>query len=97
MKLVFRPYVERELDEAANWYEEQQSGLREKFLNAVGETLSRIEEYPRSFPAVHLDIRRAAVRRFPYGVFYTLIEGEAHVLAIVHDARHPSVWRRRRR
>lgn len=97
MKLVFRPHVERELDTAANWYEEQQPGLRERFLYEVGETLSRIEENPRSFPVVHLDIRRAAVRRFPYGVFYSLIQGDAHVLAVVHDARHPSVWRRRRR
>lgn len=96
MKLVFRPYVERELDEAANWYEEHQPGLRQKFLDAVGEAFARIEENPRSFPEVHFDIRRAAVQRFPYGIFYTLIQGEVHVLAIVHDARHPSVWRGRR-
>jgi hypothetical protein len=43
MKLVFRRYVERELDRDAGWYEERQPGLREDFLEEVGATLSRIQ------------------------------------------------------
>lgn len=96
MKLVLRPFVERDLDEAASWYEERQPGLRETFLEAVESTLSRIRENPGLYPTVHLEIRRAPLRRFPYGVFFTLIGDEIHVLAVAHDARHPSVWRRRR-
>lgn len=96
MKLVLRPFVERDLDEGASWYEERQPGLRETFLEAVEDTLACIRENPRLYPAVHLDIRRAPLWRFPYGVFFTLIRDEVHVLAVVHDARHPSVWRRRR-
>jgi toxin ParE1/3/4 len=96
MKLVFRPYVEREIDEAANWYEERQTGLRDRFLGAVEEALSKVEKNPRPYPTVHLDIRRASLGRFPYGVYYALLEDEIHVLAVVHDARHPSVWRWRR-
>lgn len=34
--------------------------------------------------------------RFPYCVYYAIIERAIHVLAVVHDARHPSVWKRRR-
>lgn len=96
MKLVLRPYVERDLGRDAAWYEERQQGLREDFLDEVGATLSRIQGNPRLYPIVHLDIHRAPVRRYPYGVFYALIGDEIHVLAVVHDARHPSVWRRRR-
>jgi plasmid stabilization system protein ParE len=96
MRLVLRPFVERDLDEAAGWYEERQSGLRDSFIEDVEEILSRIEENPGLYQVVHLDIRRAPLRDFPYGVYYTLIKAEIHVLAVVHDARHPSVWRRRR-
>ena len=96
MKLVFRRYVERELERAASWYEERRHELRADFLEEVGTTLSRIQGNPRLYPLVHMDIHRAPVRRFPYGVFYTLIGDEIHVLAVVHDARHPSVWRLRR-
>jgi plasmid stabilization system protein ParE len=31
-----------------------------------------------------------------YGVYYARIKDEIHILAVVHDARHPSVWRQRR-
>lgn len=96
MNLVLRPYVERDLHEAGSWYEERRPGLRQAFLGAVETALSRIAENPQLYPAAHLDIRRAALQRFPYGVYYALIGNEIHVLAVVHDARHPSVWRRRR-
>lgn len=96
MKLVLRPPVERDLDEASTWYEERRPGLKKDFLGAVESALFRIEETPRLYPAIHLDIRRAPLDRFPYGVYYTLMQDEIHVLAVVHDARHPSVWRRRR-
>ncbi|HYX25575.1 MAG TPA: type II toxin-antitoxin system RelE/ParE family toxin [Thermoanaerobaculia bacterium] len=96
MSLILRAAVERDLDEAASWYEERQPGLREAFLEVVEDTLKRIEENPRLYPVLRLDIRRASLRRFPYGIYYALIEGDIHVLAVVHDARHPSVWYRRR-
>lgn len=96
MRIVLRPYVERELDKSAIWYEERQSGLRERFLVEVEAAFSRIQEDPRIYPLAHLDIRRAPLRRFPFGVFYTLIKDEIHILGVVHDARHPAVWRRRR-
>ena len=96
MRLVLRPFVEHEIDEAASWYEERQPGLREAFLESIDGTLSRLQENPLLYPVAHLDIRRAPLRRFPYGVYYLLIEEEIHVIAVVHDARHPLVWRRRR-
>jgi plasmid stabilization system protein ParE len=96
MKLVLRSYAERELNESATWYERRQPGLREQFLESVEDTLSHIEENPQLYPVVHLDIRRAPLQRFPFGVYYALIGSKIQVLAVVHDARHPSVWQRRR-
>lgn len=96
MRLVLRPPVERELAEAARWYEERQPGLREQFIGAAEEAFSRIAGNPQLYPVVLRDIHRAPLRRFPYGVYYALIGDDIHVIAVVHDARHPSVWRRRR-
>lgn len=96
MRLVLRSFIERDLDEATRWYGERQPGLEESFLEDIEHTLSRIEENPSLYQVVHRDIRRAPLRRFPHGVYYARIGDEIHVLAIVHDARHPSVWRRRR-
>jgi len=41
---------------------------------------------------VHGEVRRALVRRFPYGVFY-VVEGQALlVLAVAHVRRQPAYW-----
>ncbi|MFL6259772.1 MAG: hypothetical protein ACJ76Y_08685 [Thermoanaerobaculia bacterium] len=48
MRLVLRPLVERDLDEATNWYEDRQPGLRERFLEDFEAVLARIEENPGS-------------------------------------------------
>jgi len=44
---------------------------------------------------VHKQVRRALLRRFPYGIFY-LVEGDAiPVLACFHGKRDPKVVRQR--
>lgn len=96
MKLTLRPRVQRDLEEAGRWYEARQPGLQDRFLGEIESVLSRIQENPQAYPLIHLDLRRAPLRRFPYGVYYALIEDVIQVVAVVHDARHPSVWRHRR-
>ena len=67
--LVFRPEVREELNEAYSWYEGQQKGLGDEFLDCVDEMLNRICQMPESYPVVYHDVRRAVVQRFPYYVF----------------------------
>lgn len=96
MKLRLRPYVEPEVLKEARWYERRQTGLGRDFVEAVQNAFRRIEENPHLYQEVHLDIRRAPLERFPFGVYFILSTNEIQVLAVVHDARHPSVWRARR-
>ena len=39
--------------------------------------------------AAHGRVRRARLRRFPYGVYYTIREGFIDVLAVCHGRRRP--------
>lgn len=96
MRRIVRPYLPAELGEVVDWYNERSPGLGERFFEEVEKALARIDETPYLYRTVHLDIRRAPVERFPYGVYYAVIDDTVHVLAVVHDARHPSVWKRRR-
>ncbi len=96
MRRVFRPNVAAELGEAADWYDDQSPALGRAFLGELESALERIDENPYSYRAVHLSIRRAPLHRFPYGVYFAIIDDAIHVLAVVHDARHPSIWKRRR-
>jgi plasmid stabilization system protein ParE len=96
VSLVVRPAAAADLDEAFLWYEAQRDGLGEEFLNAVTRIMSGLAESPRQYPVVYRDTRRALVRRFPYSVFYRVLESDVVVVACFHGSRDPETWRGRR-
>lgn len=94
-RLIFRPAAEAELAEAFHWYEARRTGLGFDLLRAVEARLAAVQENPVAFPVVHQRIRRALVRRFPYGIYYTVEADAIVVLAVFHAKRNPKHWKRR--
>jgi len=88
--------AEVEALEAAKWYENRSQGLGRAFLDLVEQTLEDVATRPRQFPRVYGDIRRALLKRFPFGVFFRLGGDRIRVLAVMHLSRNPQRWRRRR-
>jgi plasmid stabilization system protein ParE len=95
LALHFHPRVRTEMDEAYAWYESQRAGRGEDFLAAVREALDQIQEYPEMHPTVHRDIRRILIRRFPYGVYFTVGASHIWVIAVYHGKRDPAGWKSR--
>ncbi|MCP4658590.1 MAG: type II toxin-antitoxin system RelE/ParE family toxin [bacterium] len=99
MKRSLTPEAEDELTEAALWYENRRKGLGIEFLEEAERVFQRIEENPRLYQVVHLDIRRANLRRFPYSVYYVVHQVHQDivgVLAVHHNSRDPRRWKWRR-
>ncbi|MBI4305299.1 MAG: type II toxin-antitoxin system RelE/ParE family toxin [Chloroflexi bacterium] len=95
-RVVVRPAAAADILEAHEWYEKQSAGLGEQLLVALTDTLARIVEHPEAFPVLYRSTRRALVpHRFPYGIFYRLVDDAIVVVAIMHASRDPSAWRRR--
>lgn len=92
---VWRASASAEAATAAAWYERRRAGLGSEFLVAVDDALARIAERPHAFRVVTPRIRRARLRRFPYGVFFTLREDRVEVLAVYHARRNPRSFRDR--
>ena len=89
------PPAEDDISDAFRWYEDKASGLGSEFMRALDACLSGIQRYPKSGSPVHKEVRRALLRRFPYGVFY-LLEGETIiVIACFHASRDPKEWQKR--
>lgn len=95
MTVRLRPEAEADVSDAARWYEAQRSRLGSEFLDEVLRTLSSISEHPDLYPRVSGDVRRAVIRRFPFGVFYVMDESEVVVLAVMHGRRAPARWKSR--
>jgi toxin ParE1/3/4 len=89
--LLVRGQAKRDLRQAAKWYEKRLIGLGREFVSEVETVIARIEENPLLYQPIHRDVRRAVVRRFPYGVFYRIDQDEVIVFAIVHLNRDVSL------
>ncbi len=89
--------AERELNEAAEWYEHQQDGLAAEFVIEIDHAVGRILGGPETFSFYEGEIRCCPVRRFPYVVLYRPRLMTVEIIAIMHHSRRPGYWRRRLR
>lgn len=76
------------------WYEDQRPGLGVEFLGAVGAALVRVGATPEEFAtwSNNRRFRRALVSRFPYALFFQIVDDEAVVVAVAHTSRRPGYW-----
>lgn len=95
MKLVFRLAAAADIEETYRWYEKRRASLDQEYLESVQGILNSVLDDPKAYPVVHRDTRRALLRRFPYGLFYRLFEGQSVVVACLHAKRDPRQWRTR--
>jgi plasmid stabilization system protein ParE len=91
----FLEIAEVELDPAIHWYGTQAPGLDNAFLIAVLSAADRIARFPDAWHPLGEGIRRCRLSRFPYGLIYTLDNGDILVLAVAHLHRPPDYWRDR--
>lgn len=92
---IFRPAAAADVEDAYRWYEAQQPGLGEEFLAAVRAILESMVANPERVPVVHRQTRRALLRRFPYGLYYRIVDDQIVVLACMHGRRNPRRWQSR--
>jgi len=88
------PAARVELIEAQDWYERAAPGLGRRFRE-VAFQVDRIAAHPKRFPEIMADVRRARLRRFPYGLFFRQLEDAIYAVACFHASRDPLVWQSR--
>jgi len=90
-----REEADRDLTDAASWYEQHKLRLGHEFLDDALSVFDRISEQPLSYPVVHRNTRRALMNRFPFGIYFVVEQSEIIVLAVIHGSRHPRRWKDR--
>jgi plasmid stabilization system protein ParE len=93
--VVFLPAARWEMFDARDWYNERDAGLGDRFIDEIERAASRIASAPRQFPIIFEDIRRARCKRFPYALFFRMVEETAYVMACFHSSRNPREWQNR--
>ena len=93
--LLIRPEAELDIQDAYQYYEEGEQGLGSEFVRAIDACFSQIGRNPLAYPLVHRQIRRALIRKFPYGIFYIVENSKIIVIACFHSKRDPKRWQDR--
>lgn len=90
LREVITPEAGIDIAEAKGWYDLQDSGVGEKFYFAfryrLEETL-KMPLLPRAWG--RRKIRKVKIPKYPYAIYYEIIDEELRVLGVVHGARDP--------
>jgi toxin ParE1/3/4 len=86
----------RDIQEAINYYDEQQSGLGRKFENELNKHLLTLEKNP-FFHVRYDDVHCLPLKKFPFMVHFTIDEenNRVTVRAVLHTSRDPQIWKKR--
>jgi toxin ParE1/3/4 len=87
----FRARAQRDVLDAALWYESHRTDLGAQFVLDVDVAVERIIENPNQFPIYEAPARRVLLSRFPYAVYYQT--APLVVLRVLHLRRHPDAWK----
>ena len=91
MRAILTLAARRDIEAAAEWYENQREGLGLEFTDRVLEAIEAIERNPFGYAKVIGDARRAVLAQFPYALWFK-IEKDAIVIACLHHKRDTG-WR----
>lgn len=89
LALIIRPRAERDLAEAGLWYESRSTGTGSYFLRCVDAAMSLVIRHAEVGPIQFGPFRRVLVRRFPFGVLYTVEVSSIIVHGVFHLSRDP--------
>jgi plasmid stabilization system protein ParE len=97
MNYRFVEEAQAEFLAAARYYNQQVSGLGDSFVEEVDLGIQAILAGPIVWRAVEDDVRRYLIKRFPYGIYYTIENDSVVVWAVKHLHRNPDYWQHRRK
>jgi len=95
MQIKFLEIAQIELDDAVSYYNREMSGLGDRFLTEIVNTLDRIGKFPHAWQPCSKRTRRCRLRLFPYGIIYQIIDHEILVTAVANLHRKPEYWQSR--
>lgn len=92
MNLIFSVVAEKEIQNAADYYESQEPGLGSRFVNELDRATAFILQFPNAWTRISRRSRRCCLRYFPYNVIYSVQGDTITVVTVVHQSRDPEKW-----
>jgi plasmid stabilization system protein ParE len=95
MRYIFHSGALAEYEDAAGYYKNISRELAISFVDSVEKGIERILESPNTWPTVEEDVHRHLIKRFPFGIYYTIEGDYILIVAVMHMSRRPGYWKKR--
>lgn len=97
MTIHYHWMARREILEATEYYAAIRPSLGVDFAECLESAIERVARDPLQFELVRQDLRRCPVERFPYSVYFRVLDAESiQVVVVKHHSRRPGLGMRRR-
>jgi len=94
MNYYFHPEALQEYTDAAQYYANISRSLANAFIAQIENGIKQILLYPQAWQPMENDVRRCLVKRFPFGIYYTVEEDNSIIIqAVMHLSREPGYWK----
>ncbi|TRX61419.1 type II toxin-antitoxin system RelE/ParE family toxin [Fulvivirga sp. M361] len=94
--IIIEPAALQDIQQAIDYYDEQQVGLGERFEAALNKHLVSLEENP-FFQIRYDDVHCQPLKKYPYMIHFTINEENktATIQAVFHTSLDPGKWKDR--
>ena len=92
MRISIHKRARQDIGDAARYYNMVRRGWGRLFSVRVRESFASIRNFPSASREVEQGVRVAALKQFPFKVFYRPTADFIEVIAVVHSSRDPDTW-----
>lgn len=82
--------IEEQLSEITLWYDDQQPGLGDFFLEKFDDAIKYISNFPEAVQIKRKKYRVAKIDNFPYVIVFESKKLIVEVYSLTHTSRHPN-------
>ena len=94
-KILIKPIVFVDAEEAVLYYEKKLLGLGKRFYEKFLTSLNKIHEKPFTYSFVKGPVRRCRIEKFPYKIFYVVNSDTIFIIGLSHAKRSNAFIKRR--
>lgn len=87
--------AEVDFDKSYEFYFEDSPKVADTFFKQMNIGFENIKQNPKSFPIAHKSVRKYVVKKFPFVIYYRIVDTIIQIVAIFHTSRNPEIWNER--
>lgn len=95
MEIIISDAAAQEIEDAALWYRAISLKLEDELIRELDYGFEYIAYYPDGFKAIYKNVRGIILPKYPYTLYYRIVDEYIEVISFFHHKRNPKIWKRR--